>query len=144
MAKQKISANTWPVKKTISDPGAGNNVSITVPADEVWEFVSANFLFTPDGAGVTRNVRLISTDSVGVEISSSDFTGDIGISTATDIEVSRFAVAPATVAGVDYIESPINLIIPPLGKIQTQIPTLESGDLFTAAFMYVKVFKASQ
>lgn len=144
MAKQKISANTWPVRISHADLPAGANLAIRVPEDEVWEFISAQMVYTAIGAVETRNIRLIITDPDGIEISSSGFSDDITTTTPLTIQIARFATAPGTVNNVDGIGAPTDMIIPPRGLIATQVTDMNAGDIISEIRIFIKVFKASQ
>jgi hypothetical protein len=120
-----------------ADPGAGVEISETVPAGVAWEIIAAQFLFTTSATAGNREPHLIVTDGSDVEKVRAGSASTQGAS-ITDKRWC-FSVNASIAAGVTYafIPLPPGLIVPPGWKVKTAVGGLQVGDNLSAPTLYI-------
>ena len=127
---------------SISDPAAGTEISVTVPAGKVWRIQSVRFKLATSAAVANRRVNLqFSFDGVLADVDrESSFTQTAGETSTYSWSQTEVAGA-STTAGFLMDPIPIDYILPAGGTIQTvTAASLDVGDQYSAVHFIVEEF----
>lgn len=122
-----------------SDPAAGAESTITVPAGEVWELIGFEVTLVTDATVANRRPRIVLDDGT-TEFFRQAAGADITASLTTIVVGSGASVA-SLAAGVAHIPLAPGVILGPSYRIRTLTLNLQAGDNYGVPVVFVRTPK---
>lgn len=123
---------------TITNPGAGNNISYTQPAGVRWRIITLSSLFTCDGATGNRQPRF-TVEVGGREIIRTQSPGTLSAGQAAVLTlVSGGAIEDTPQPVSQLLACPNRLLLNNQSVIKTITGSIKSGDTYTNISLYVE------
>ncbi len=129
-----------PTKFTGADPAAGQEILVTVPADEIWEVYGIVFTLVTDATVATRTPILIINDGAEEFYRQADGTGITASLTVKEEAARFFGTKPADLATVHFLALP-ELFLGPGFKIITSTTNIQAGDNYGAPIVIARRYK---
>lgn len=123
-----------------ADPAAGDEISHTVPDQQIWRLLWMRFTLVAAAAAASRRVHIVINDGSDDHL---DFFSDVDqiISETKNYSVAPFSDLPDRTDDDDIlIPMPPNLILPAGFVISTQTTALNAGDNFGAPIFMIERF----
>jgi len=123
-----------------ADPAAGSEISITVPAGEIWKINAIRYQLTTDANVASRTPHLIFTLPTSTIIDLYNAANQQASST------KKYSYAPTgnpidTQSDDDFFTSiPQNLMLLPTSTITTETVAIQAGDNYSAMSVYIERF----
>ena len=126
---------------TGSDPAAGAEISVTVPAGEIWRVISARATLVSDATVANRTASLTFDDGTSVYFGSGTFA-----QTASQTGVynwgNSLGAEDTTVLLALTQTIPQGLLLTAGSRIRTVTTSIQAGDNWSAPVIYVEKYSA--
>jgi hypothetical protein len=123
-----------------SNPAAGVNASITVPAGELWRVLAGSVQLVTDSQAGDRHVKLVFSVSGGVTIRIFSNVAH-GVSSTLNYHYAHFSPPTDEQEGDDVLAGiPQDLFLTPASTITTEVDGFQSGDNFSILTVQIEKF----
>ena len=129
---------------TGTQPSAGEEVEVTVPAGEDWDFLGAIITLDTNSTVAVRSIDILMEDESANEIARWVSNTTISLNQVVAVHIGNYPDALPVDTSTDHYH-PIGRNIEELGpgyKLRTVTNNIQSGDQYSAPIIYRKRWKA--